>query len=260
MGNNPTLNKDWLGDYFTWGNQSVKDRYDRLRNENGNRLEGYINELSALDLNSKDEKMQGKIAELQTLIKMHSALNLQWNEMEESGIEFNVTNESPSKKGAGGQTKYESGRVNIKVGVRDDNELMAHEFRHGYAFIVGEYMSGGMLDDITDEVAAYNVGYLFLERETASLVAKGFYNVYWFKRNMLNSELYKHLEGKEESLSTNTLASIVMKYHSSARISWIISIDKNNANLTIKEAMQKLNSASKRTPPEFQFEDLLKNK
>jgi hypothetical protein len=64
---------------------------------------------------------------------------------------------------------------------------MAHEFRHGYDPLACELMEGTMLNDMTDEVVAFNAGYLFLDRGTANLVADGFYNVDWFKRTQLHS-------------------------------------------------------------------------
>lgn len=67
---------------------------------------------------------------------------------------------------------------------RTDNnksDKTAREFRHSYSYINGELMSGNLLNDITDEVVAYNAGFLFLDRSTASLVAKGYHDVNWFK-------------------------------------------------------------------------------
>jgi len=136
---------------------------------------------------------------------------------------------------------------------------MAHEFRHGYSYLNGELMPGGMLTDITDEVNAYKADYLFLDRKTAGLVAGGFYNVDWFNQTKLNTNSsYAALKGKEVALSTNTLASIVMKYNPNDRINFFLNINKNNANINLKQAMQSLNG--NRNPLEFRYESLLKNR
>jgi len=68
MGNNPVNNTDWLGNYFTWANQTVQGTYTNLRKENGNRISEYTSELASLDLNYKDSKVQGRMSELTTLI------------------------------------------------------------------------------------------------------------------------------------------------------------------------------------------------
>jgi RHS repeat-associated protein len=259
MGNNPIQNADWLGDYFTWGNQSVHDRYDKLRKENNERLAGYMKELAGLDLNSQNKEVQAQIKELSTLINMHTDLNAQYNEMENSDIEFHVTDEHPSDKSTSGEAYYKDNKVNIKIGRDDGNsQNIAHELRHGYSFINGELMAGSMLYDMTDEVKAYNTGFLFLDRSTANLVAKGYYDNEWFKKNKLDG--YPNLKDKEESLSTNTLASTVMKYYTNERITFLLGINKNNANLTMRVAMEILNHYSNRKPEEFRFENLLKNR
>jgi len=51
-----------------------------------------------------------------------------------------------------------------------------------------------------------------------------------------------------------------MQYNPNARISFLLGLHKNNANLTAKEAMDMLNGYSKMNPPEFQYQNLLKNR
>jgi RHS repeat-associated protein len=266
MGNNPVKNMDWLGDYFTWANSTVEDTYKRLRQENCNRLEGYMKELSGLDLNSEDKKVQKQIKQLVGLINSHADLNSQWDGMENSDVEFHVSSETPSP-GAAGDTKYSSSenRINIRLGKSDKNiETMAHEFRHGYGYLNGELIEGGNgLYDMTDEVAAYNAGYLFLDRGTANLVADGYYNVDWFKNNQMTGNFYKILSGRETSITLNTPAAVYMQYFNDRLANFMLHGMKNNANMTVKDAVNAANAFSQQLKRgnEFRYgEDMLKNR
>jgi hypothetical protein len=263
MQNDPVLKMDWLGDYFTWSSSSVEDRYKRLRKDNSDLIEQYTKELSSLDLTSTDKNVQKQISELTTLINMHGALSEQWDDMASSGIEFHVSDEVPHNSAAEGETGFvtKENRVDIRLGPDDKrtgDELMAHEFRHGYGYITGEMMEGNMLYDMTDEVNAFDAGYIFLDRNTANLVADNYYDINWFKKAELKS--YKNLIGKEESLTINTPAAVVMKYYNNDRISFFMGLNKNNSNMTMKQVMDALNSYSKQNPPEFRYGNLLSNK
>lgn len=260
MGNNPCTNKDWLGNYFTWANEDVHERYNRMREENNNLIKSYFAELAGLDLTSKDVDVQSKIEQLGSLLDQHIELNGQWNEMEESGAEFYVSDQNPGGNAVGDAGyNYDKKRFDIRVGKDVGNfETMAHEIRHGYGYLNGEIMSDKLTNDMTDEVVAYNVGFLFLGRGVANNVIKGMFDIKWFKKIYLKN--YKNLEGKEESLTVNTLASTVMKYNFRSRIAGYLNLNPGNANLTLKEVMEALNKYSDSDHPEFIYQNLYNKK
>ena len=106
-------------------------------------------------------------------------------------------------------------------------------------------------------VFTFNAEYLFYDRNTANRVADNYYDLNWFKSTQLKG--YKNLTGKEESLTLNTPAAVVMKYHSNDRISFFLGLNHNNANMTMKEVMDVLNRYSNPNHPEFRYE-LLNNR
>jgi hypothetical protein len=97
----------------------------------------------------------------------------------------------------------------------------------------------------------------FYDRNTANRVADNYYNLDWFKNTELKNN--PNLAGKEESLTINTPAAVVLKYYSNNRISFFLGLNQNNANMTMKEVMDKLNTYSNPKRPEFRYGELLKN-
>jgi hypothetical protein len=263
MGNNPINNSDWLGDYFTWVNGTVKATYSRMREENCRRLDENMKELSTL-LNSTDEKAQQRTQELVTLINGRAELNSQWDEMDTSPVEFYVSSEQPEMKGLAGDASYsvKDMRVNIRLGKAEkDISTMAHEFRHGYGYLNGELTAGGNgLYDITDEVVANKAGFLMSNNDAVKAYAQGKVTVEWFKKNHLDSDAYRHLTGREESLTINTPAATYMKYFDD-RLARFMIANKNNTNFTVKDAIDAANKFTKEhsnNPIEFRYGDLLK--
>lgn len=96
------------------------------------------------------------------------------------------------------------------------------------------------LSDMTDEVAAYNVEFLFLDRNTANRVANGDFGVDWFKRTQLKG--YPQLAGREESLSLNTSAATFMKYTNDSYLKSLINRKSSNANLNVRDVFNASNS------------------
>ncbi|TMI89132.1 MAG: hypothetical protein E6H08_16935 [Bacteroidetes bacterium] len=244
MGNNPVKNMDWLGNYFTWGNATVEETYKKLRLENNSRMEGYMKELEDV-VGSKDKKDQKRTEQLTNLINSHAALNGQWDEMEESNIEFHVNSDMPTTPKAAGETSFDvdERRVEIKLGKSDQKlETMAHEFRHGYGFLKGELMGTKQgidpLSDMMDEVVAFNAGILFTDMSSVNRVADGYFDINWFKSSKMGTgSPYLGLAGREEQLTLNTQSATYIKYNPSDRISNLI---KNNIN-TITGAIDRIN-------------------
>lgn len=265
MQNNPINKADWLGDYFTWGNSTVEDTYKKMREENNNRINSYLGELINI-LSSGEKGMDKQINQLTALVNMHADLNAQWDEMTSSDVEFYVSSDAP-QKGAAGDTYFSSSdnRIDIRLGKSDKNiGTMAHELRHGYGYLAGEMMYGGNgLYDMTDEVVAYNAGYLFFDRETANQVASGKFNVNWFKTTQMNGESYKILSGKEVSITLNTPAAVYMQYFNDRLANFMLHGIKNNANMTVKNAVDAANEFSQKLNRgnEFRYgEEMLKNR
>jgi RHS repeat-associated protein len=264
MQNNPIAKMDWLGNYFSWAN-GTEDTYKKMRAKSAELVKGYMSELSKLDLNSTDDKVQGQIKELTTLINMQGELNSQWDAMENSSIEYHVSGDMPAN-GEGGNTQYVSSesRVDINLGKNTGNiSIMAHEFRHGYGYLDGEMIAGGDgLYDMSDEVVAYNAGFLFADRQTANLVAKGYYDVNWFKSNMMKLSIYKDLTGKDEPMSLGAKAAEYASTHDDY-LSHFININRNNSNIvTVKDAIDAANAFSKDhgQQPKYQYGQMLGNK
>jgi RHS repeat-associated protein len=273
MQNNPISKADWLGDYFTWGNSTLQDTYKKLREENNKRMDGYMDELSKLDLTSTDKDVQKKISRLTTLINSHAELNSQWDEMENSGVEFYVSGDKAGRT-AGGDTYYNvsNNRIDIRLGKGEKNiVLMAHEFRHGYGFLAGELIGtkdgSDPLYDIKDEVVANNASYLFLDRATADRLADGYYTVDRFADNFSNRSswgIYESIKGKKESLTLNTAAAVFLKYCTDPYVKSYINRNSANTNLTIQDALNASNALdAKAQPPrssQYIFGDALKNR
>lgn len=134
---------------------------------------------------------------------------------------------------------------------------MAHELRPGYGFLAGEVIGGAEgLGDITDEVVAYEVGFLFSNKDAIKMVIDGKVTD-WFKRTQLDTDLYRHLAGKEESLTINTPAAVYMNYYNNGRIAHGTRTSKNNTNMTVRDVVDILNSYNEKNP-EFRYGDLLK--
>jgi hypothetical protein len=167
-------------------------------------------------------------------------------------------------RGAGGDTQFSmsENRVNIKLGGHQkDLGTMAHEFRHGYGYLNGEMVGGGNgLYDQMDEVVAYQAGFLFTTQDAIKMVAEGKVEE-WFKTTQVNTDLYRHLTGKEEQLTLNTPAATYMKYYND-RLSLFMQNNKNNANMTVKDAIDAANQFSQnlKKGPEYKYGDLLKNR
>lgn len=116
---------------------------------------------------------------------------------------------------------------------------------------------GNELYDIMDEVEAYKAGFLFTTKDAIDLVANGKITLEWFKATKLNTDQYRHLTGLEGQLTINTPAATYMKYYSKDRISWCMQTNKNNANITVKEAIDIANKHSSNSQPEYRYGDLL---
>jgi RHS repeat-associated protein len=263
MQNNPVSKNDWLGNYFTWANGTVEDTYKKMREENSKRKGDYFNQLIGI-LRSGEKGMGEQVEQLANLVNMHSDLENQWDEMANSGVEFHVSSETP-QKGAGGATRYsmEDKRVDIRLGANEKNiSMMSHELRHGYGYLNGEMIAGGNgLYDITDELVAYQAGYLLSNKDAVQMVVDGKVNLEWFKTTHLNTDLYRHLTGREESITLNTPAAVYMKYFDD-RLSRFMPSNKNNANMTVNDAVDAANifSQNNKKGNEYLYGNLLKNR
>ncbi|MBN8781584.1 MAG: hypothetical protein ABS85_04495 [Sphingobacteriales bacterium SCN 48-20] len=267
MQNNPITKRDWLGNYFTWANGG-EEAYKKLRAENGRRLKGYITELSALDLH--DENNLNQISQLTKLIDRHTELNAQWNEMEESDVEFNVSLENSGPGTGEGTAGYniEKRRIDIKLYGRNGNSfnVLAHELRHGYGYLAGEFVGGKseQLYDLTDEVVANDVGYLFLDRTNANRVVDGFFTVEKFAENSttVNGSTYSLIKDRKVSLALNTPAAILLQYTKDSYIKSFINRNSANANLTIQDALNAANELDRKAgrTPTYIFGNDLKNR
>ncbi|MBO9202788.1 hypothetical protein J7I42_21040 [Niastella sp. MAH-29] len=269
MQNNPTSKFDWLGNYFSWANPTVEDTYHKMREENNKRMGRYLSELiSTMKSGEEGKGIDKRINQLAFLINEHADLNSQWDEMEGSNVEFHISSEDPGK-GLLGLTTFDLGkspkenRVNIKLGKHDKDLMnMAHEFRHGYGIMAGEILGiGGRADplyDLTDELVAYNTGFLFGDGYAVDHVANGFFDKKWF---MQNPEGYSSIIGKDESLTLNTSAAVYFKYNPNERLSVILGNAKN-ANLTVKDAMDIINNHNQglNRKPVYYYGSLLNNR
>ena len=267
MGNNPVSNVDWLGDYFTWANTGLQDMYKQMREENSRRMKGYISELATLDLNSQNGDVQERISQLNGLINSHKDLVGQWDKMEESGVEFYVTDQG-AIDGSHGATQFnpEKNRINIAFAKNGVNmTTMAHEFRHGYGYLVGELVGTVGADpfyDAMDEVVAHNAGYLFLGPNTVKDVSEGKFNLEWFKTSSIGKNpLYSKLVGRDKQLTVNSTVANFKKYNPDSRIAFVLGF-KNNANMTLLEAIEFLNKTSQKSSgrPEIFTGETLKNR
>jgi hypothetical protein len=104
-------------------------------------------------------------------------------------------------------------------------------------------VNSGLLDDMTDEVNAYQTGFLFTSK--ARGVAEGKYDVNWFKNKIQTDNryflAYHSLIGKENSLTVNTPAYLLMDFVSSRDEKNLIIANKGNANYTMLNVMQDVN-------------------
>jgi hypothetical protein len=193
---------------------------------------------------------KNRVKQLVNLANRHAEFNNQLDAMEKSSLVFNVSGDAPGDANAAGTTKYDwvSGSVKINLGNKWGNkDNMAHEIRHGYGYLVGEEVMSkttpGLLSDLTDEVVAYQTGYLFTAR--ANDVADGKINTEWLK-GVIHSDprariAYLTLLGKETSLTVNTPAATLMGYLSNGEEKQFIQSNLNNANLQAIDVMRAIN-------------------
>lgn len=252
MGNNPILNKDWLGDYFDFnGNKSAEELYNRLRSENGKKIMEYLTQLSKAPLTSTNKEVQKEIAVIENLVDRHIAFGNEIRTLEESPIKVSVTVNSSMRAGEAGETSYSwtTKSINVALSSTSSNSLnsIAHEFHHAYQYLSGDLAmsktTSGLLSDMMDEVSAYQTGYLFTSR--ARGVAEGQYGVDWFKNKLLTDRnwrgAYGNLLGKENSIGINTIAYSVMSFLNGEQ-KGLVERNKNNANYTMLNLMQDINS------------------
>jgi RHS repeat-associated protein len=268
MGNNPIRNSDWLGNYFTWANSTVHDTYDRMRQQNTERKSDAFGKI--LNILQSGEKMGKEIESLSAQVNSYAKLDEQWDAMESSDVEFNVSSESSSRN-SGGDTRYdfEKNRVAVRLGKNEkDVSVLSHEIRHAYGYMIGELVGsaqGDPLYDIMDEVVAYNVGasHSSLNSQYTSFVNKKI-NLDWFKNGLLKNPLYTHLGGKEEQLTLNTPAAILLKYTTDNYIVSYINRNSSNINLTVKDVFNAVNDLDRKANPPrpltYIFGDDLKNR
>jgi RHS repeat-associated protein len=250
MGDNPISNKDWLGDVFSFASDVIQERYKNLRKTNNSLIMDEALKLGSLDLNSKDKDVQKEIDQLTNLINRRADFNSQLDEMEGSSLVFNLNdnpNEDPKDRRVG-QTSYNysTGQVDVNLGGHSDRmDVMAHEIRHGFGFLVGEEsMSklGDILYDKTDEVVAYQTGFLFTEKEKD--VANGIITLKWLNHWIATDQAVNIAYGRlpDEPLSINTPASILAKYVSLPYEKDFISKNSANSNLKAIDVMKATNS------------------
>jgi len=248
MGDNPISNKDWLGDTFAFASEMIKSRFGNLRKKNNSLMMEEAEQLGNLDLTSKDKNVQRKIEQLENIINRRADFNSQLDEMDNSPLVFNITDNNTTTSAATGQTgyNYNSEQIDINLaGHSADMQAMAHELRHGYGFLVGEEsMSKGkdILADKTDEVVAYQTGFLFNGREND--VANGMITVdwlnHWVKSDPNAMLAYGALP--DVSLSINTPAAVLVNYIGAGFGRDFILKNISNANLNALDVMKATNS------------------
>jgi RHS repeat-associated protein len=271
MQNNPILKCDWLGDYFTYANSGVEATYNKMRKENNDKMAGYLSEIYSV-LTSGEKGMGKLLEQLAGLINMHAELNSQWDEMESSAVEFNISDERTLSGSALGQSYYDATNNRINIDLKDGKDYgsLVHEIRHGYGYMIGELIgtknTSDPLYDAMDEVVARNASYLFLDREVANNVVAGVYDVESFVKYAASSpqSVYYHLRNKKEQLALNTTAAIFLNYTSDIYLKKYINRNSGNANLTAGDALNAANALDvKAVPPrspQYIFGDALKNK
>ncbi|MFC4262331.1 DUF6443 domain-containing protein [Ferruginibacter yonginensis] len=266
MGNNPIRNTDWLGNYFTFANSTVENTYNDMRKENTQRSYDALSKI--LSLAQSGEKMDKEMESLVSQFNTYSQMDSQWDEMEKSDVEFNISSESP-EKGAAADTRYDAdkNRIAIRMGKNEKNiSHMAHEIRHGYGYLIGELVgsrSNDPLYDIMDEVVANKNGFALSNKAATSMLFNKKVNLDWFKQNQLNPT-YSYLSGKEAQLTLNTPAAVFLNYTNDTYIKSYITRNLANVNLTVGDVLKAVNALdAKANPPRpatYVFGDALKNR
>jgi RHS repeat-associated protein len=251
MQNNPISKTDWLGDFFTFSNDALQMRYNQMRETNNQNLKNNIEELSSMDLNSEDKKVQKRIEELAYIIDKQNTFNTQLDEMENSLAEFAITDEKPSSLSSQGDTRYDIGRNAIIIRLGKSNpsfSILSHEIRHGYGYLIGELIGGADNGsyDISDEVEAYKTSNIFdksgAEKDGLKFEISGQYTIDYFNKHACGEGGYSYLKNKTTAISVNTLAAAYMKNNPNDRISFILGANKSNANMTVGQAVEILNA------------------
>ncbi len=272
MGNNPILMTDWLGNYFTF-NQDSKKVFEAMQAENSQRAQEYWKSLLGAIASGESDL---EIKALETLFNKHAEISTQWEEMDKSDVEFVVSVGSTTTKNADGSTSNPAGLTvynetsnSVDITLNEKNgktsENLSHELSHAY-----EYLSGGAvgtsgnkpdpLNSLAGEINARNVGYLFLDKNTTRLVAQGHFNQENFLKYSRGKE-YDHLKTKQELLTLNSPAALLLKYANSYERSFIMR-NLNNANLTIRDVFNAVNELDRKAGRKltYIFGDDLKNR
>jgi hypothetical protein len=238
------------GTIFTFGSAGLETSFKAMQAANEAKMAAYSLELGSMDLFSSKPEVQKRIAQLNALINMHQAFRDQLKAMDESPVEFHLSNNAPQKGQADTRYVWADDRIEFRMGSGSiGSGILAHELRHGYGHLVGE-LSGSKFDDplydMTDEVVAYKIGALFWSESDAIKFSIGSWGVKEFAKSIESDPLYANLKGKETSLSISAKASDLLNYQTDGTLNAHIRT-MNNPNLTIGEALSSFNKVVERS-------------
>ncbi|WP_317125507.1 RHS repeat domain-containing protein, partial [Taibaiella koreensis] len=243
MGNAPESMVDPNGEKFTFATAGLEAAFEKLRQQNLEKIEEYNKELKGLDLIGGSAQVQARGASLIALIAMHKAFNKQLDAMEgDQDVEFHLSNETPFD-GAAGSTFYNfnEGRVQFNFG-GDDPWLptLAHELRHGYGLLIGEWAPAEKYDDvlydIQDEKEGNKTGLLFTSHPEDAV--NGVYDSQNWDAATGPEGKYGRAKGKYEQLSINSSLTTLSKYSNDKTLTNPVN---PNPNMTVGDVYFRIN-------------------